>query len=79
MFVCSELGEGATTESENILSELLMCGGGVRSIVLLPLVASCIETINVCVWRMFVFVCCSDCVGYVEMCVVQRALMKIVF
>ena len=32
-----------------------MCGGGVRSILLLPLVARCIETIDVCIWRMFVF------------------------
>ena len=30
---------------------------------LLPLVARCIETIYVCIWRMFVYVCCSDCVG----------------
>ena len=35
-----------------ISSELLMCGGGVRSILLLPLVARCTETINVCIWRM---------------------------
>ena len=26
-----------------------------RSILLLPLVARCIETIDVCIWRMFVF------------------------
>ena len=32
-----------------------MCGGGVRSILLLPLVARCLDTINVCIWRMFVF------------------------
>ena len=32
-----------------------MCGGGVRSIFLLPLVARCIETIYACMWRMFVF------------------------
>ena len=32
----------------SICSELLVCGGGVRSILLLPLVARCI-------WRMFVF------------------------
>ena len=38
----------------SISSELLMCGGGVRSILLLPLVARCIETIDVCIWRMFV-------------------------
>ena len=34
--------------------ELLMCDGGVRSILLLPLVARCLETIDVCIWRMFV-------------------------
>ena len=34
--------------------ELLMCGGGVHSILLLPLVASCLETIGICIWRMFV-------------------------
>ena len=46
-----------------ISSELHMCGGGVRSILLLPLVVRCLETIDVCIWCMFVFVCCSDCVG----------------
>ena len=35
--------------------ELIMCGGGVRSILLLPLVARCLETIDVCIWRKFVF------------------------
>ena len=38
----------------SISSELLMCDGGVRSILLLPLVASSLETIDVCIWRMFV-------------------------
>ena len=38
----------------NISSELLMCGGGMRSILLLSLVARSIETIDVCIWRMFV-------------------------
>ena len=37
-----------------------MCGVCVRSILLLPLVSRCIETIYVWIWRMFV---CSDCVG----------------
>ena len=32
-----------------------MCGGGVCSTLLLPLVARCLETIDVCTWRMFVF------------------------
>ena len=39
----------------SISSELLVCGGGVRSILLLPLVVRCLETIDVCIWRMFVF------------------------
>ena len=39
----------------SISSELLMCGGGVHSILLLPLVARCLETIDVCIWCMFVF------------------------
>ena len=36
------------------LREVLMCGGGVRIILLLPLVARCLETIDVCIWCMFV-------------------------
>ena len=40
----------------SISSALLMCGGGVRSILLLPLVARCLETIGVCIWHMFFFV-----------------------
>ena len=32
-----------------------MFGGGVCSILLLPLVARCLETIDVCIWHMFVF------------------------
>ena len=47
----------------SISSELLVCGGGVRSILLLPLVARCLETIDVCIWRMFVLMS-SDCVGW---------------
>ena len=27
----------------------------VRSILVLPLVARCLETVDVCIWRMFVF------------------------
>ena len=33
----------------SVSSELLMGGGGVRSIMLLPLVARCLETIDVCI------------------------------
>ena len=39
----------------SLFSKLLICGGGVRSILLLPIVARCLETIDVCIWRMFVF------------------------
>ena len=39
----------------SLSSEMIMCGGGVRSILLLPLVARCLETIDVCIWSMFVF------------------------
>ena len=38
----------------SISSELLMCSGGVRGILLLPLVARCLETIDICIWRIFV-------------------------
>ena len=31
----------------SLSTELLVCGGGVRSILLLPLVARCLETIDV--------------------------------
>ena len=63
----------------SLSSELLVCGGGVRSILLLPLVDRCLETI-VCIWRMFVFMSVVVTVwGSVEMFVVQRPLLKIVF
>ena len=40
----------------NISSMLLMCGGGVRSILLLPRVVRCLETIDECIWHMFAFI-----------------------
>ena len=65
----------------SISSELLMCDGAVRIILLLPLVARCIETIDVCIWRMFVFyVCCSDCVGVCgNVCCVAAVVENSVF
>ena len=49
-----------------------------RSILLLPLVARCIETIDVCIWRMFVFMSVVVIVwGSVGMFVVKRSLLKI--
>ena len=32
-----------------------MCGGGVRSILLLSIVARFLDKIDVCIWHMFVF------------------------
>ena len=39
----------------SIYYELIMCGGGVHSILLLSLVVRCLETIDVCICCMFVF------------------------
>ena len=39
----------------SISSDLLMCGRGVPSILLLSLVVSCLEIIDVCICRIFVF------------------------
>ena len=47
IFVCFELDKVATSEAGNISSDLLTRGGGARSILLLPLVARCLETIYV--------------------------------
>ena len=38
----------------SISSELLRCGGDVRSILLSPLMARCLEIIELCILRMFV-------------------------
>ena len=64
----------------SIYSELLMRGGGVHSILLLPLVARCQETIHVCIWCMLVFMSFVVTMWVsVGMFVVQRLLLKIVF
>ena len=39
-----------------ISSQQLMCGGGVCCILLLSLMARCLETIDVCIWHIFVFI-----------------------
>ena len=63
----------------NISLEPLMCGGDVHIILLLPHVARYLETIDVCIWRMFVFMSVVVTVlGYVGMFVVYRSLLKIV-
>ena len=74
---CSELGKGATSEAGSISSELLMCGGGMHSILLLPLVARCLEycdtwsckylcmgSMSVFVMQMlYIYVLCASCVS----------------
>ena len=49
----------------SISTELLMCGGGVHSILVLSLVARCHIYIYICMYMVQVcfYVCCSDCVG----------------
>ena len=61
-------------------SELLMCDGGVCSILLLPLVDRYVETIDVCIWRMFAFMSVVVILwGSVGMFVVYLASLRIVF
>ena len=48
------IGDGCVLVS-TFDSELLICGGGMHSTLLLPLVARCLETKDVCIWHMFVF------------------------
>ena len=65
----------------SLSSELLVCGGGVRSILLLPLVARCLETIDVCIMAHVCFyVCCSDGVGVCgTVCCVAAVVKNSVF
>ena len=57
-----------------------MRGEGVRNILLLPLVFRCLETIDLCIWHMCVFMSVVVIVwGSVGMSVVYRPLLKIVF
>ena len=61
---------------ECISSAQLMCGEGVRSILLLPLATRCLETIDVCIWLVFVFMSVVVTVwGSVGMFVVWRPLL----
>ena len=38
----------------SISLELLMCGGGMHTILLLTLVARCLDTLDMCIWHMLV-------------------------
>ena len=58
----------------SVSSEPIMCGIGVRSILLLPLVARYVKIIDVCIWRLFVFIfVVVTAWGFVGMFVVYRA------
>ena len=61
---------------ESISSELLMCGGGARSILLMPLMARSLETIDVC---LFYACCSSDSVGVGGNVYCVAAVVKVVF
>ena len=66
-----------TTEGGSLSSELLMCGVGVHSILLLPLVARCLETLYECMAHVCFYVCCSDCVGLCgNVCCVAAVVKK---
>ena len=63
----------------SLSSGLLMCGGGVRSVLLFPLVARCLEPIDVCIMYMAhvcFYACCSDCVGVCENVCCVAAVVK---
>ena len=42
--------------SGSISSELLMGSGSVHIILLLSIMARCLDTIDICIWRMFVLI-----------------------
>ena len=51
----------------SISPKLILWCGSVRNILLLPLVARCLETIDVFIWRMFVFMSVLElCGGLLE-------------
>lgn len=63
----------------SVSSELLICGDGVRSILLSFLLVMYLETIDVCMWRMLDAISVSVMVwGSVGMLVVYRGLLKMV-
>ena len=57
----------------SVSSELLMCGG-VHHILLLPLVARCLEIIDVCIWEVWVF-CHADVVCLYLVCILWQFSM----
>ena len=64
----------------SISSEMLMCGGGVRSILFLPLVAICLEQLMYVYGACLFYVCCRDCVGVCgNVCCVAAVVKNSVF
>ena len=55
MIFCSVLGKGATSDTVKYLFRAANVWWGCGSILLFPLLARCLETIDVWIWRMFVF------------------------
>ena len=54
--IYSELSKGVTSEAGKYLFRPAnVASGGVCSIFILPLVARCVETMDVCIWHMLVF------------------------
>ena len=79
-FACSELGKGATGDTGNSLFRApnvwWRC---VQSFVIASYGYSCLETIDVCIWRMFIFMSVVVTVwGSVGKFVLQRPLLKTV-
>ena len=64
----------------SLSSELIVCGGGVRSILLMPLVARCNRD-NRCMYMAHVcfYVCCSDCGVCGDVCFVAAVVKNSVF
>ena len=52
---CSELGKGATSEAGKYLFRAASVWWRCAQYFVIALVARCLETIDVCIWRMFVF------------------------
>ena len=78
-FVCSKLGEGATSETGKYLFK---AANGWWWCTQYFVIDSCgyMPRDNICMYMTHVCcnVCCSDCVGYVEMFVAYRPLLNIV-
>ena len=56
MVICSELGKGETSEAEkNLFRAANVWWRCAQYFLIVSRVARCLETIDMCIWRMFVF------------------------